>query len=248
MRLIRGYLRLSLTGIILTFGGSLIVIASLVPGTIGRYRLSFWILWASVRALLLILGVSVSCPDPEKVRHHHGFLFPNHVSYLDILVLLAVTPTRFLAKAEIRPWPVIGWAARAVGCVFVRRDDKASRAQARASIARAERYPPVTLFPEGKRGPGNELLPFRYGAFEIVSQERIPYLPCAIVYDRLKIAQWTRGEPILKAVWRLSARAGAVRATLYPLQPVFPTPEDDPVALSEEAHAQVNAVLEQHQF
>lgn len=244
MHWIRGYLRLSLTGITLAFLCTLIILASFLPVTIGRYRLSFWLLTFAGRALLWILGVRVRCDDPDRLRNHHGFLFPNHVTYLDILALLAITPTRFLAKAQIKSWPVVGLAATAVGCVFVKRSDKQSRAQARQAIARAERYPPITLFPEGKRGPGGKLLPFRYGAFEIAIQEQISYLPCVIVYDRLQIAIWRRGEPVLKAVWRLATRSGPVQVTLAPLTAVLPALDDDPAALSIAAQTQMQAVLD----
>ena len=37
-----------------------------------------------------------------------GLLISNHVSYLDILVLLSLTPSVFVAKREVKSWPVVG--------------------------------------------------------------------------------------------------------------------------------------------
>ncbi|HEX6385653.1 MAG TPA: lysophospholipid acyltransferase family protein, partial [Anaerolineae bacterium] len=195
-----------------------------------------------VKLLLLILNVKVRCPEPGKLRQHHGFVFPNHVSYLDILALVSIAPMRFLAKEEVRAMPIIGRCAEAIGCVFVRREDKKSRAQAREALARVDRFPPVVLFVEGKRGPGHELLPFRYGAFEIVTQGNVPFLPCVIGYDRLEIAIWHRNENIMKAIWRLARRSGPIRAEIIPLAVVQPTAADDSVQLSLATHADMMTV------
>src|SRR5690606_35003773 len=132
------------------------------------------------------------------------FIFPNHVSYVDVMVIAAITPVRFLAKAEVRRMPLIGQLAKAIGCVFVDRSDKASRQAARQSLARLRHFPAIALYPEGKRGPGDALLPFRYGAFELVTDVGAAFLPCIISYNRLDVAIWHRGESILRALWRLT--------------------------------------------
>lgn len=248
MNIIRGYYRLAVCGLVLGTGATFIVVTSYLPIKIGRYPLSMWGINGVARLLLWVLRVHYQSPDPDKLRNLEGFIFPNHMTYLDILVLAAITPTRFLAKNSIRSMPFVGQAAKAVGCVFVKRGDKASRKQARAVIAQADRFPPITLFPEGKRGPGTELLPFRYGAFEIVTQTGTPYLPVAIYYDRLDVAIWHRGESILRAAWRLAGRSGRLHVTVHPFDLITPAPTDDPVKLSQEAHTIMTAVLNQQQY
>lgn len=248
MKVIRGYYRLSVCGLLLTIGAGAIVLTSFVPVKIGRYLLPMWCLNFLVRSLLWVLRVKYHTIEPDKIRNMHGFLFPNHMTYLDILVLAAITPTRFLAKDGVRSMPLVGQAATAVGCVFVKRGDKESRHQAREAIAKAERFPPITLFPEGKRGQGHQLLPFRYGAFEIAAQTSTPYLPIAIVYDWLDVAIWHRGESILKAVWRLCSRSGPLQATILPLEVIEPTPEDDHIRLSLTAYEQMNRILTEKQY
>jgi 1-acyl-sn-glycerol-3-phosphate acyltransferase len=247
MNWLRGYYRLCLAGLVLGLNGSLVILTALLPIRRQGIHLSGWLLNRAVRLLLFIFNVKVHCPEPDKLRRHHGFLFPNHVSYLDILVLVAITPVRFLAKAEVRSMPIIGTIAQAIGCVFVRREDKQSRAEARLALATAERFPPIVLFPEGKRGPGGELLPFRYGAFEILIQGNALVLPCVIHYDRLKIAIWHRGENFLKALWRLASHAGPIHARIILLEPFQPSAGDDPVHLSLQTHALMSTALEKHQ-
>jgi 1-acyl-sn-glycerol-3-phosphate acyltransferase len=242
---LRGYYRLSLAALSLGLGGTLIVLTAWIPLEVKGYRPSFWILQATVRVLLFVFNVKVDCQDRESFLRHEGFVFPNHVTYLDILVLISVAPVRFLAKKEVLDWFVVGSIAKAIGCVFVDRGDKKSRAAARAALAKVDLFPPVALFPEGKRGPGESLLPFRYGAFEIVEQSESTLLPCIIVYDRLHIAIWSRGEHAIKAFWRLASHAGPIVARLVSMEVLEPGSRKDPVALSLELHASMS---EQHRL
>jgi 1-acyl-sn-glycerol-3-phosphate acyltransferase len=231
-----GYYRFTLCILTIGFGGTLLVISSWLPITIKGYHISMWLLLGIVRTLLLIVNVRVECTDPEQLRHHQGFIFPNHVSYLDILALVSVAPVRFLAKDEVRTMPVIGQVAKAIGCVFVNRDDKESRAAARTKLALVETFPPIVLFPEGKRNPGDQLLPFRYGAFEIVTRGQTPFLTCAIEYDQLDIAIWRRSESVVTAALRLAAHNKQIKAVITPLTSSTPAADDDPVQMSLAAH------------
>jgi len=238
-----GYYRLSLCGLTIGFGGTLLIISSWLPITIKGYHISMWLLLVIVRTLLFILNVRVDCTNPDRLRRHHGFIFPNHMTYLDVLALVSITPLRFLAKDEVRAMPIIGQVAKSIGCVFVNRDDKSSRAEARTKLSQVETFPPVVLFPEGKRNPGDHLLPFRYGAFEIVIRGQTPFLTCAIEYDQPKIAIWHRGESIIKAALRVAAHNKQIKARLTPLEVVTPTLDDDPVQMSLATHESMTAVL-----
>ncbi len=238
-----GYYRLSLCGLTIGFGGTLLIISSWLPTTIKGYHISMWLLLGIVRTLLLILNVDVDCTEPDRLRQHHGFIFPNHMTYLDVLVLVAIAPLRFLAKDEVRGMPIIGQVAKSIGCVFVKRDDKNSRAEVRTKLSKVETFPPVVLFPEGKRNPGDHLLPFRYGAFEIVIRGQTPFLTCAIEYDQPEIAIWHRGESIVKATLRLAVHNKKIKAQLTPLSVIMPVPDDDPVQMSLAAHETMTAVL-----
>jgi 1-acyl-sn-glycerol-3-phosphate acyltransferase len=172
--------RLVLGGGLLVTAAFAVLLASLFPFRIRGYRPSFLVLQKFVRRLLRLLNVQVVCPEQARLAQFSGFIFANHVSYLDILVLLAVTPVSFLAKDEVRTMPFVGWIAKAIGCVFVERTSKESRLAARHTLSRSHLYPPIVLYPEGQRGTGTELLPFRYGAFEIVTDVGAAVLPCVI--------------------------------------------------------------------
>lgn len=243
MSFVRGYYRLSLSALILIISAVFIVITSYLPLTIRRVPLPLRLAQGMVRLILWILNVRVQCHEPEKLRGFDGFFFSNHVSYLEVLAIFSIMPTRYLAKAEIRGWPVVGAIAAAVGCVFVQRGDKASRREARQALTQVNTFPPITIFPEGKRGPGDALLPFRYGAFEIVTQGNFAFLPIAASFNNLEVAIWHRGENIIKALWRLARQPERIVVTIAPQQPHHPTPADDPVALAEKVQQALTAVL-----
>lgn len=243
MSFIRGYYRLSLSALILTICAIFIVLTSYLPITIRKVPLPLRIAQGMVRLILWILNVRVQCDEPQKLRGFDGFFFPNHVSYLEVLAIFGIMPTRFLAKAEIRGWPVVGAIAAAIGCVFVQRGDKESRREARLALTEVHTFPPITIFPEGKRGPGAALLPFRYGAFEIVTQGNFAFLPIAASFNNLEVAIWHRGENIIKALWRLASQPERIVVRIAPQEAQHPTPADDPVVLAERVQQELTAVL-----
>ena len=83
-----------------------------------RAGLARWLQRTCVRALAA-LRIEVRMPEsfPAGVM-----LAPNHVSYLDILVISALSPTVFVAKAEVEGWPLFGWFARRAGMIAARLD------------------------------------------------------------------------------------------------------------------------------
>src|ERR1043165_9219823 len=96
-----------------------------------------------------------------------GLLACNHLSYLDVLVLAALTPSLFVAKSEVRQWPVFGWFARLAGTIFVNRSKPSQAARSADEIAVALRDGAlVVLFPEGTSSGGETVLPFKSSLLE----------------------------------------------------------------------------------
>jgi 1-acyl-sn-glycerol-3-phosphate acyltransferase len=86
----------------------------------------------------------------------------NHASWVDIAAIGSILPTHFVAKREVRNWPLIGLTAELTGTVFVDRARRQQTAEVNAEIARrlAEGRS-VVLFAEGTSSDGNRVLPFR---------------------------------------------------------------------------------------
>ena len=88
-----------------------------------------------------------------------GLLVANHVSWVDIFVVNALTPAAFVSKADVRQWPVIGWLAAVNETVFLRRGSRGHARVINEEIAermRAGRH--VALFPEGTTTDGSHVL------------------------------------------------------------------------------------------
>ena len=113
----------------------------------------------SCRRLLRVLDVSV---EQRGQLPDRGILVCNHLSYLDVLVLGALASPIFVAKKEVRGWPVFGWFARAAGTIFV---DRSRRLDVGATNQRMEAALEegalVVIFPEGTTSNGQAILPFR---------------------------------------------------------------------------------------
>lgn len=96
-----------------------------------------------------------------------GLLACNHLSYLDILVLAAIAPCVFVAKREVKHWPVFGWFVTLAGTVFVHRERRTQAAQTvdeiQAALASGGL---VVLFPEGTSSGGETVLPFKSSLLE----------------------------------------------------------------------------------
>ncbi|VAW40387.1 Acyl-CoA:1-acyl-sn-glycerol-3-phosphate acyltransferase [hydrothermal vent metagenome] len=243
MSFIRGYYRLSLSGLTLIVFTVLIVLTSYLPVTIKKAPLSMRMTQLLTIALLWTMNVRVICSEKEKLRNFDGYFFPNHLSYLEVLTIFSIMPTRFLAKAEIRGWFAIGAIAAAVGCVFVQRGNKKDRKQARHALAQVATTPPITIFPEGTRGPGDQLRPFRHGAFEIVIENGSTYLPIAFIFSDLELGIWRHKENLIQALWRLNSQPKKVTVTVLPLEPQSTSPDDDPVTHAEKTRETLTAVL-----
>lgn len=110
--------------------------------------------------LLRILGVRLHLHHaPAQVRPL--MLVANHVSWLDIFMLNAAIPVRFVAKSEIRGWPAIGWLSARTGTLFIERGRRRDTARVNRLIVEAMLDGDVVaVFPEGTTSDGSQLLRF----------------------------------------------------------------------------------------
>jgi lyso-ornithine lipid O-acyltransferase len=116
----------------------------------------------------------------------------NHVSWLDIPVIGSLHPVSFIAKSEVRTWPVIGFFAWLQRSVFIDRQRRKATAEVNDALAhRLVKGETIVLFAEGTTGDGNRLLPFRsslVGAAQTAltngNVERVHLQPLAIAYTR----------------------------------------------------------------
>jgi len=244
---IRALLRILLLLLVIGIGALSVLLLSFIPLRVGGARLATWPVTIMARLFMRVAGVDYDCPAPAVVRNHHGLIFCNHTSFIDTLMVLHLTPARFLSTKGVRKLPVIGQIAVALETIFVNRRSQDARAASRAEIAealRAHTYPPLVLFPEGTIGPGHTVLPFRHGAFEIAKQEQMPILPCALYYEPLDVLTWYESRATLPAMaWRLVMQRKRVKARLLPLPVVKPVPDVEIADFAEQTRQLIQAAL-----
>ncbi|MDB5618426.1 lysophospholipid acyltransferase family protein [Tardiphaga sp.] len=89
-------------------------------------------------------------------------ILANHVSWLDICVIGALTPVVFIAKSEVANWPVFGWLAKLQQTIFIERERRQKTGAATQEIGdRLLSGDAVVLFAEGTSSDGVRILPFR---------------------------------------------------------------------------------------
>lgn len=138
--------------------------------------------WAAkmLRILNITLTVSGTPPDKNTTKF---FLVANHVSWLDIFVINATQPSRFVAKSEIRDWPIAGWLCEAAGTIFVRRTKRSDTTRINAIIHDVlDSGDTVAFFPEGTTTRGDRLLKFHTSLFEPAVANQAVVIPAAIRY------------------------------------------------------------------
>ncbi len=139
--------------------------------------------WAT--RLLKLAGAKITVTGLENIPKDRPVVFAaNHQGYADIPLLLTQLdkPNPLIAKKELEKIPMLrSWMAE-LNCIFIDRDNAR---QAMDSLKRAgellqEGYS-VSIFPEGTRNKGGELLEFKAGTIRLATRAKVPIVPCCIV-------------------------------------------------------------------
>ena len=79
-----GILRMSIALPAIVIGSLLIIATMWIPIRVRGIKIAAWLLTALASLAMVVFNVRFSCPEPEKFLQHHGFVFPNHITYFDI--------------------------------------------------------------------------------------------------------------------------------------------------------------------
>ena len=134
--------------------------------------------------LIAICGVSLQVNHTAQAEPvSPALIICNHISWLDIFVINSVHACRFVAKSDIRDWPLIGWLCDKSGTIFIargkQRDVRRIYAGLVQSIHNGER---VAFFPEGTTSAQGMVLPFHANLFEAAIEAQVPVQAYAIRY------------------------------------------------------------------
>jgi len=134
--------------------------------------------------LLKMCNVTVEQRVGSAPVLERAMVVSNHVSWLDIFVIHSLHPSHFVAKAEIRSWPLAGWLAEKAGTVFIARGNRRDlRHIFQGLVHSLERGERVAFFPEGTTAAQGSLLPFHANLFEAAIDAKVPVQPFAVSYE-----------------------------------------------------------------
>lgn len=163
--------------------GSLVLVAELLRVRHGRGSVfdkapRWWSRWIAWSAGMQVVTHGREAIDPSRPHIYVA----NHVSIMDIpAVLLAVPAHGFVAKRELSRVPFFGAAARAVGVVYIDRENRKSAFAAYEEAAEKVRAgQSVIVFPEGTRGAEYGLREFKKGPFVLAIRSGVPIIPVII--------------------------------------------------------------------
>ncbi|HEX6738559.1 MAG TPA: AMP-binding protein [Vicinamibacteria bacterium] len=156
------------------------------------------------RLLLLLCGCRVSAEGRQRLPRGPGVLVSNHASYADVPILMARLPADvlFVAKKEVRDWPLVGPFMHKVGHLTVDRFDvQQSLADADAVTEALRAGRSVVFFPEGTFTHAAGLRPFRLGAFKAAAAAGVPVVPLALRGTRRVLGESLRARPARVQLW-----------------------------------------------
>jgi 1-acyl-sn-glycerol-3-phosphate acyltransferase len=162
--------------------------------------------WA--RGMLKRLGIELELVG-APAGNGPMLVVSNHVSWVDILALHAVCHCRFVAKADVARWPLLGTLATGAGTLYVKRESRREAMRVVHRMAEALRDGDIlAVFPEGTTGDGSSVLPFHSSLIQAAIAADAPVQPAG-----LKIADGASGKPsqavsymgddsLLGSIWR----------------------------------------------
>jgi 1-acyl-sn-glycerol-3-phosphate acyltransferase len=197
-------------------------IATRFPKSDAKQRGELIAQWA--RGLLSLLNVTVHIRG-QPAQSGPMLVVLNHISWLDILVMLAAQPVSFVSKSEVKHWPIIGWLATNAGTLYIERANRRDAMRVVHQIAEAlSSGQLIAIFPEGTTSDGKQLLPFHANLLQAAISASSPVQPVALRFldadGSLSMSPvYIDDDTLLSSIWRMLC-AKPVTAQLDFLEPV----------------------------
>lgn len=197
---------------------------------------------------LRILGIELQLQG-ELPAYSAKLLVANHISWLDIAAVHAVLPeARFVSKADVRDWPIVGALVTGVGTLYIERTSKRDALrvvhQAAAALKAGDT---VAFFPEGTTGPGPDLLPFHGNLLQAAIATETVIQPLVIRWHEpghrfSPAARFIGQMSLVQSLWNIaSARGLAVQVLVLAAVPT--THDDERRVLAERLRRVIAAAL-----
>jgi len=154
----------------------------LFPWLPDRARIRMERRWSGRLMNILNIRLRISGVVPD-LSVQNMMLVANHVSWLDIYLLKAVRPARFVSKIEVRSWPIVGWLANRTGTLFIDRTRRHDTARVNHEMSAVlSQGGCIAVFPEGTTSNGSLLRPFHASLLQPAVHSQGLVWPAAIRY------------------------------------------------------------------
>jgi len=177
-------------------------------------------------------GQLLACIGIELVVQGHPplqgpvLLVSNHISWIDIPLLQAACRCRFVSKAQVKRWPLIGTLADACDTLYIERE---SRRDAMRVVHRMQESlregDVVAIFPEGTTSDGTDVLSFHANLLQAAIAAQAPIQPVALYFSDQASGQLSRdpsyvgSQSLLASIWcTLCAPPLRAQVTFGPVQ------------------------------
>lgn len=139
--------------------------------------------WSTELLQIFNVRIDIARDDPLHTLHS-GLIVTNHISWLDVFVLNAIVPMRFVAKSEVRRWPAIGWLCARAQTLFIERGNARSAARCNVQLASLmQRGECLAIFPEGTTTDGTSVAHFHSSLLQPAIDAAATVQPVAIRYQ-----------------------------------------------------------------
>ena len=211
-----------------TVAAALLIVLSALFGKITP-PIERWLPVLFHKMLLWLLSLEVETIGKIDQPNKSNLFISNHLSYLDIPLLGSKYPLRFVAKSEVKNWPLFGFLAKKGRSIFIRRNKTDSFNQRNKILDVLSSGDKVFIFPEGTTSDGNRVLEFKSSTFSSVENQNFTIQPIVIVYSDLNgipINRWLRpmiawyGDMDLKPHLFKLVGLMSIKAKLIYLEPV----------------------------
>jgi len=187
--------------------------------------------WSS--HLLKIFHIELLVQGTGLLNHAPHLIASNHISWLDIHVINAFQPIRFVAKSEVAGWPIFGWMAKQLGTVFIRRDSARHARQVVSQMAGVLKTESICIFPEGTSTIGEHVLPFKPNLFESAILAETPVFPLAIQYLSKVTGERSESPAFIGDMGLLESMSNVIKnrslvAKITILEPYLSNPQNGP--------------------
>lgn len=183
------------------------------------WRNLFMRTWA--HGVAFIFNVQVHAEgDPPKAPF---FIVSNHMSYLDIVPLYLNLRCTFVAKKEVRSWPVLGFMVKSVGVIFIDRNRRKDVKRVNELLNKSlNEYQGMIVFPEGTSSGGSEVLPFHTSLLQLPAAANQPVHYCSLYYETgvgdapavESVCFFGARESFLQHIWKF-AKTGSIYCEIH---------------------------------